>query len=426
MYAYSDETRMSMAVQASLDNGAEDKFGLASLYGTAGSGDSIKSYADLEKLETFRARQEQRMEEYNAPLTRELESIFEHLGLPPLPPPLPKAIADSERAPWRTYINKEVSPFTTACQEGSLDIVKYWATEKRGLIGQVGLQHGLSLAAWKDQTSIVQYLLSEGGAYLDSAVIEMACRNLSLPMFELAIKHRYHPNQQMPSSQGRLSTALTQCLDSFTVTEFLLTHGADPDLGPWQDFRRHPWRRVRAAPPMDRQCGIALDLAVRKGNLALAELLLNHGAHVNYARPIHELIKRKIDNAEEKEWKPFMDLLCRYGADVNADQACHGPTPYRALHFAVHMGQWGIVEELLIHGADPHINSRPDGMNAFQVAAGNKARRPARSSNRLPDADEMSDDTATPDDAEIFLEIFERVKRGRMNTEVRDLRGEPH
>jgi hypothetical protein len=65
-------------------------------------------------------------------------------------------------------------------------------------------------------------------------------------------------------------------------------------------------------------------------------------------------------------------------------------------------------------------------MNAFQVAAGNKARRPARSSNRLPDADEMSDDTATPDDAEIFLEIFERVKRGRMNTEVRDLRGEPH
>lgn len=371
----------------------------------------IKSFADLERVEQTISRWEERVEERNAPFTRELQSIFDELDLPPLPSPLPKAIWESLRAPWLTYINKEVEPFTIACQEGQLETVRCWATEKKDLLGQVGLQFGLALAAWKDHTSTVHYLLGEGGAFLDSAVIEMACDNLSTAMFQVAIEHGYHPNQQIPSRSGHLSIALIQCLENYEVTKYLLAHGADPDLGRWQDFRRQPWKEVRAAPPMDRQCGIALDIAVRKGNLALTELLLNHGAHVNYARPIHELISRKID-AEEQQWRPFMDLLCRHGLDVNASKASRG-NPYRGLHFAVHMHQWKLVEELLVRGADPFLRSRPNGWDAFQEAADNTPTITERARMMNIGSGGEHQERPPSDDARIFSEIYERVKTSR-------------
>lgn len=324
----------------------------------------ITSYADLERKEAIQARQESRLEKYKSPMRAELESHFESLGYEPLslPPPLPKALSAIIRPPYgRHPLTPEVEPFTTACQEGTLDIVKYWVREKRDVLRQVGLQHGLAFASWKDQINVVRYLLGEG-AVLDGAVIELACSNLSLPLFRLAVEHGYHPNQQIPSINGSMSTAINHCLVSFEITQFLLANGADPDLGPWLDTRCRGWGD-RATPPMDRQSGIALDKAVRQGYLDVAELLLRFGAHVNYSRPIHELIARKA-----QDWQLFMDMLCHYGVDVDSTKAAWR-SPSCALHYAVDREMWDLAEYLIEHGADPYKKSHPDGIDAFEIAA---------------------------------------------------------
>lgn len=363
---------------------------------------AIGSYAVLEEHEAIRARHEASVEEYKTPLREELESFFENLDLEPLPLPLPKALWESVRPPYSPHgFGGEIEPFNTACLEGDLDTVKYWAREKRGDLRQVGLQHGLALASSKNQTDIVRYLLDEGGAYLDGAVIELACLNLCLPMFELAVEHGYHPNQQIPSPNGFRGTAIKHCLASFEITQFLLVNGADPDLGPWQDTRCQGWG-ARATPPMDRQSGIVLDKAVEKGYIEVTELLLRSGAHIGYSRPIHVLIDR---NAQD--WRPFMDLLCRYGVNVNANKA-HPGSPYRALHFAVHMGMWDLAEYLIEHGADPYAVSRPKRRDAFKEAAIRVERDRKYSLNEQSPSDDVPVGTVNP-----LLEIVERVERRR-------------
>lgn len=166
---YSEETRMAMRQRTLERDSADDD--LLKAFGP------ITSYADLERKEAIQARQESRLEKYKSPMRAELESHFESLGYEPLslPPPLPKALSAIIRPPYgRHPLTPEVEPFTTACQEGTLDIVKYWVREKRDVLRQVGLQHGLAFASWKDQINVVRYLLGEG-AVLDGAVIELAC-----------------------------------------------------------------------------------------------------------------------------------------------------------------------------------------------------------------------------------------------------------
>jgi ankyrin repeat protein len=367
----------------------------------------INTYAELEESEQIQARREAREEAYLEPKAKELASCFEDLGLDPLPPPLPKGLVEFYRPPYNEdAINTQVEPFTTACREGRLDLVKDWVEKHGDVLRQVGRQHGLAFATLGDQLDVVRYLLEEGGAHIDGAAIELACMNASLGMFEILVEHGYHPNQQIPSPMGRLGTALTNCLQSFEVIKFLLASGADPDLGPWRDTRCRPWG-MRATPPLDRQSGIALDEAVKAGRLDIAELLLQHGAHANCSRPIHVLI-----NSKAQDWRPFLDLLLRYGVNVNAGKAVSGgglggKTMYQPLHLAVKASMWDLVEFLLRHGADRH--AMPQGHPRLRAVFEN-AFNSGQASKPKP-AEETSHDAT--DDAARLKEIWERVSGGK-------------
>jgi hypothetical protein len=355
----------------------------------------INSYVDLEEAEQIRDRQEAREDVYLQPKADELNSYFQLLGLEPLPTPLPKAITEFYRPPYNSApINSQVEPYTTACRDGRLNVVKEWVETKLDTLRPVGLQHGLNHAVACDQVDVAQFLLTEGCAYVDGAAVELACKNLSLPMFQLFVKQGYHPNQQIPSSMGRFGTALVHCLGSVELTRFLLDSGADPNLSNWRDPRAQPWG-LRGTPPMDRQSGRALDEAVKGGYLQVTELLLRHGADPAYARPIHELIKRKA-----ADWRPFMDLLLRYGVDVNARKP-NRAGPFRALHYALRFKNWDMVEFLLEHGADPYVKDS-DGRrglgDAFHVASQN-----ARTSS----AEDL--DKPVADDVTRLREIVARV-----------------
>lgn len=191
--------------------------------------------ADQELFNEITTRNEEFEELRRAPLRQELEGYFDDLNLDPLPPPLPKRSEWLDTTYPDNYPNAEVRLFFTVCEEGSLEVVKRWVSEKREVLLQVGVQDGLACAARKNQINVVRYLLDEGGATLDGSMIEGACSNHSLSLFELCVQHGYHPNQQIPSNNGHFGVALNRCLDNREVTLFLLKNGADPDLAPFQD-----------------------------------------------------------------------------------------------------------------------------------------------------------------------------------------------
>ncbi|KAI1128443.1 ankyrin repeat-containing domain protein [Nemania abortiva] len=393
------------------------------------------SQADQQLWNEIMARDEEREDRRAAPLRRELESYFTPLSdLAPLPPALPK------KSDWlglihpNSYSNAEVHPFFAACQEGSLEVVRHWVSEKRDALLQVGVQDGLAVAAEAGQVDVVRYLLDEGGATLDCSVIQGACRRRSLPLFEIAIRHGYHPNQQVPSNDGYFGVALNHCLDNDEITLFLLERGADPNLAPFQDGRRRSWGQ-RATPPMDRTCGLALDLATKgDSSLAVIRALLDHGANPKYSRPFHGLVHRRwrhmrdsnsaqddlnVGDDEANVWQ----LLINHGADVNAKTRYNG-TP---LTCAILADMWDVVEFLLEHGADPKAKDFPSGMDAFQVAA-EKAGILWQLTNTDEDyllhltnstSDSVLQDSMSPRDALFrnpLVQVLQRVKAKREKT----------
>ncbi|KAI8632834.1 ankyrin repeat-containing domain protein [Xylariaceae sp. FL1651] len=327
---------------------------------------SLWTQADAQAFNDIHLRIEERQDAARAPFQMEIESRYHELNFTPLLPPLPKPSAWLDFNRPRHYAVTEVRPFLIACEQGSINEVMQWATEKGETLQHIGLQDGLACAAENNQVEIVRYLLQEKLASLDASVVQGACSNRSLPLFEICIQHGYHPNQQVPSRGGHFGVALHHCIDNEDITRFLLEHGADPDLAPFQDTRRMPWD-YRATPPMDRECGLALDRAVKEGSLEVVSMLLDYGANINFARPLHSLIDRRWQGKPyvENDWRPLLELLLQHGVNVNANTRYRG-TPVLC---AVSHKMWDIAKLLLEHGADPRVKNRIQGGDAFAMAA---------------------------------------------------------
>ncbi|KAL0943366.1 cnpv019 ankyrin repeat protein [Colletotrichum truncatum] len=331
---------------------------------------------DEESFEEIMSRKEDRSETKRAPLRRDLEGCFVQLGLDPLPPPLEKSSHWLDTRRPGDYQNSELRPFLVACEEGSLDVVRQGVSA--GSLRHISFQDGLACAARGNQLDVARYLLEEG-ARPHAAVIVAACRALSLPLFELSARYGYHPNQQVPSPDGRFRVALNHCLGSESVTRFLLENGADPDLAPFADNRTADWG-YRAAPPMDRTSGLALDRAVDKRSFGVVKMLLEHGANPAYAHPLQRVIHLHRDHLaadteqaytdghtkeDDAQWRQLIDMLLLYGTDINAVTYGGGT----ALTSAVAQKMWDVAEFLLERGADPRIKKPVLNLDAFAIAA---------------------------------------------------------
>ncbi|SPO02477.1 uncharacterized protein DNG_05150 [Cephalotrichum gorgonifer] len=329
---------------------------------------------EMELVDDIYARQNDRRDAKCAPVAREMESYFEHLNLPPLPPPLPRSSLELSVHRADNSEPKELRPFYMACHEGRLDEVKEWVQDqkKRDSLRKKGLPTGLDFAAKGNQVHVARYLVEEVGVTIHGEAVRAACTNLSLPLFELFVRNGYHPNQQVPSDMGLFGTALSHCLGSEAVTLFLLKNGADPDIAPFADARPRLWGR-RSTPPMDRFSGRPLDDAAARHRFDIAHMLLEHGANPKYSRPL--LYMQNSPLAEEPsgvrdDWRQLTDALLRHGAKINAKSRRHGGS---AISEAVALKRWDVAEYLLERGANPRAKSYgtdlEEGVDCFEIAA---------------------------------------------------------
>ncbi|KAF5694750.1 ankyrin repeat family A 2 [Fusarium denticulatum] len=241
-------------------------------------------------------------------------SYFEHLNLPLLPPPLP----------------------------GCSTSVLFKRAENHSN------EYGLVYAARANQIELVRYLLDERWTPLNGEV------------------HGYHSNQQIPSRDGYFGVAINHCVQDVDITRFLLEHGADPDLAPFKDGRLQDWGE-KATPPMDRTSGLALDLAVEKSPIIVVQMLLEHGAHPQYSRPLHGAVKRLHSHSipgAQTDWRPLMEMALNHGAEINARTYSSGT----ALSSAVHHENWEIIEFLIEKGADPFVKRPASKHDSFDSA----------------------------------------------------------
>lgn len=108
----------------------------------------------------------------------------------------------------------------------------------------------------------------------------------------------------------------------------------------------------------------ALYIAVESGNLAAAEMLLQHFANTelritSQVTPLHRAVQ---DNNLQ-----MLELLLRYNAKVNV----YNSKAYSALAIAVYQGYEQVVKALINHGADVN-DLMPNGRNLLQIAAERK------------------------------------------------------
>jgi ankyrin repeat protein len=130
--------------------------------------------------------------------------------------------------------------------------------------------------------------------------------------------------------QGQSGTPLCLAAEKgqLRVAQFLLEHGADV------------------------QRGYPLAQAAGGGHKAMVELLLQHGAAVNAAEGDSQTA---LHRAAARGYLSVTETLLAAKADVNA-QAENGRTP---LTLAVEKGVVPVAAALLAHGADPNIICRP-------------------------------------------------------------------
>ncbi|KAF2962900.1 hypothetical protein GQX73_g10671 [Xylaria multiplex] len=268
-----------------------------------------------------------------------LEAPYAHL--PPLPPALPDF--------WHA-INTRFEPpemkFFTWCIDGQRDAMEEYIEAQEGRIGERVLQRGLVSACEGGRADVVRYLLKKG-ARVSGRAVEHACQRCDLTLFEVFIEHGWNPNQQIPSLDGGFGVALPHCTRDLRIVQFLLAQGADPNLGPFISWKRSG---LGSTPPMDRNSGDALTRAARNGNIEVIDLLLQHGAVLEWSTPLHSALCSWPQNRQV-----FVYFL-RLGADPNKDirypygTAWDGGTP---LLWAMRSRNWDAIELLLESGADP-------------------------------------------------------------------------
>ncbi|KAI1108395.1 ankyrin repeat-containing domain protein [Nemania sp. NC0429] len=297
------------------------------------------STADNDELGQIAAR---RQAVYHDRL-RSLEAPFAHL------PPLPPALVEYEDT---TFGPLEMT-FFVWCIEGKKEAVEGYIEAQEDQASDALLQRGLASACESGQAQVARYLMQKGARVHDVAV-KHACSRCDLALFEAFIEHGWHPNQQIPSFQGHFGVALLHCTHDLQVVEFLLSHGADPNLGP---FDRSIRGSFGSTSPMNRQSGAALEAAAVCGNIEVIDLLLQHGAVLKWSKPLHAAIS--TGETWDRNRPAFLHLL-QLGADPNRNTDIKYGTLWDVgtpLIWAVRAGNWDAVELLLEAGAYPDLGN---------------------------------------------------------------------
>ncbi|KAI1839740.1 hypothetical protein JX266_014046 [Neoarthrinium moseri] len=160
--------------------------------------------------------------------------------------------------------------------------------------------------------------------------------------------HGYHLNQHIWNINGSQGVALLSCYDNLQITQFLLNHGADPNIGRFDPRVEATWTQsdVTLLLGKYRTSGDALTKAIAVGNLTVIGMLLDHGARLP--------VLRKLKKWEET--KRVLELLLLRGANIEkceeelVDTVVYATNP---LALAIKLERWEAAEYLLKKGAQP-------------------------------------------------------------------------
>lgn len=362
---------------------------------------------------------------YRPELQEKMRAIEEQNGrFPPLPPRLPRpqyALTANSLDPD----NEESLRFYLACERGiTSEVVSF--VEKEGddgrLPAQAVRQYGLEQASFSCKPEVARYLL-EKGTVLHSGCFMRSVMNVDgRPSGDVCIFDKataggddddndndnedsfisllrafievgfWHPNQAWESPTLR-SPHIAICKRRTTsmagrrrVVEFLLAHGADPNLGTFSENSRTTEKFA-----VNRESHELLDRSVRQGGRALVELLLRHGArpgrgglgvlvlshewslsckHFDYDDDEWrlQLARRFLDEGwvriDEIQWyqepptpvPPRLDPECSDWVDIHRGRVDYSHVYHEdetPLTRACVVSDWRFVEWLLERGADP-------------------------------------------------------------------------
>ncbi|KAF7563660.1 hypothetical protein G7046_g475 [Stylonectria norvegica] len=215
--------------------------------------------------------------------------------LPPLPPRLPRP----EYATKSKLIGEGVGEvgFYAACEQGLVPQVASFVQEANPT--QAVRQFGLEQASFGNQPVVARYLLEHGTAIHDNAFFRREkdeyCEadntifdngHDSLPLIQVFLDFGWHPNQlwNWTRASDNMSTALlSKCLKNKRLFALMLSRGAEPGLS------QHNIGAYDIT-PLNRRSSNIVDQAVRQWDSSLIALLLDYGACLDGAQPLHKVI----------------------------------------------------------------------------------------------------------------------------------------
>jgi ankyrin repeat protein len=148
-------------------------------------------------------------------------------------------------------------------------------------------------------------------------------------------------------------------LEQPDVVEFLLSEGADPNVGTDQGstpLSVAAGRNNMVIVKLLLEAGALINndppaqpvsSALRSGHLAMAEYLLEHGVHPTYLNFFNALYGKEKDVDFLRD---AIDLLIRFGLDID-ERATNGKN--RFINMAEQMNRPDVVEQLIQRGAVP-------------------------------------------------------------------------
>ena len=246
----------------------------------------------------------------------------------------------------------ELQIFSHACSTGHLESVISLSAGPHAPSNTYYLNFGLVSAIINQQLEVIRYLLSHG-AIIDSSITAMAVRAASLPVFEIFLSHGWDVNTSFMGGH----TALLNLLHNPSLTRWLLSHGANPNLGP------SPSPQPDASPLSD--SGAVLDTAASIASPEVFALLLQHGAKLQNSLPLHAAAAST--SKSDGESIPLMAYLLELGVDIDGSDEARGFALGTPLLYAIRERMIQRVEFLLSKGADVWVTGR-GGVTALQLA----------------------------------------------------------
>ncbi|KAK2014490.1 hypothetical protein LZ32DRAFT_528579 [Colletotrichum eremochloae] len=331
-------------------------------------------------------------------LSRDIDDLKARFAdFPPLPPRLPRpeyAIQDGLLHPEDT---KELD-FYCACRMGYQDDVEAYV--RKFMPSLAVRQFGLQMAAFGNQPQIARYLLligttlhgyvfggTEPGSQRKqtprgASIFELYPKgDVLIPLFQTFIEFGWHPNQAWEPTRDTWPVwpfYYLCCVWNPPLVRFLVSHGADPDIGScWPDLRAMHGLQERLdysiEIPLHRQSTSTLELAIEGCDPASFEMLRASSSFtVNIAglSPLFILAlpaeedPRENENSESVSYKllPFVGrraiaehMLNFDDVDINRVRIMKRGEQQTALTYACSLRDWGYAEWLLERGADPSM-----------------------------------------------------------------------